>query len=207
MMIYIFHGDNQFTSRAAFNVLLDKNSDSDILKIDSKETNLDNINNFINGQSLFQTKKIIAITNFFSIPKAILDKITKIIKSNPEFDVVIWQDKTLTATQLKTFPKATISVFALDKIMFSCINNIKPKNITNFIPLLHQVFEKEPFELFAFWLKFNLRKQLTSYSRFDSASLKKAYLQIIELDFQNKTGQLSIPKELALERILINLIK
>jgi len=206
-MVHIFHGDNQFASRSAFNAFLDQNSNSDILKIDNKDINLDNINNFINGQSLFNTKKIIAITNFFSILKANLDKLIKIIKSNPEFDVAIWQDKTLTPTQLKTFPKSNIQAFPLDKIMFSCINNLRPQNASKFFPLLHQVFEKEPFELFAFWLKFNLRKQLTSYSRFDINSLKKAYLQIIELDFQNKTGQLAIPKELALERILLNLIK
>ncbi|MFA5749618.1 MAG: hypothetical protein WC895_00110 [Candidatus Shapirobacteria bacterium] len=206
-MIYIFHGDNQLTSRSRFNAFLDKNSNLDILKIDNKETNLDNINNFINGQSLFNTQKIIAITNFFSIPKAILDKLIKIIKSNSDFDVVIWQDKNLNVTQLKTFPKSIIEVFPLDKILFSCINSLKPKNITRFIPLLHQVFKQEPFELFLFWLKFNLRKQMTSYSQFSSESLKKVYLQIIELDFQNKTGQLSIKKELALERILLNLIK
>ena len=206
-MIHIFHGDNQFTSRTEFNSFLDQNSDLDILKIDNKEINLDNINNFINGRSLFNTKKIIAITNFFSISKPILDKLIKIIQSNSEFDVAIWQDKTLTITQLKTFPKSNIQSFPLDKIMFSCINSIRPKNITKFISVLHQVFEKEPFELFLFWLKFNLRKQLTSYSRFESNLLKKTYLQIIELDFQNKTGQLSISKEIALERILINLMR
>jgi hypothetical protein len=206
-MIYIFHGDNQLNSRSRFNAFLDKNHDLDILKIDNKETNLDNINNFINGQSLFNTKKIIAITNLFSISKPILDKLIKIIKSNSEFDIVIWQDKTLNTTQLKTFPKSTIEVFPLDKIMFACINSLKPKNIAKFIPLFHKVLKQEPLELFLFWLKLNLRKQLTSYSSFSTDSLKKAYLQIIELDFQNKTGQLSIPKELALERILLNLIK
>jgi hypothetical protein len=206
-MIYIFHGDDQFASRSAFNAFLDKNSTCDILKIDNKETNLDNINNFINGCSLFNPQKIIAITNFFSIPKAFLDKLVKIIKSNSEFGVILWQDKTLTATQLKTFPKSTVEVFPLDKILFSCLNNLRPKNITKFIPLLCEVLHQEPFELFLFWLKLNLRKQLTSYSRFDTNSLKKTYLQIVELDFQNKTGQLSIPKELALQRILINLVK
>jgi hypothetical protein len=206
-MIYIFHGDNQLNSRASFNAFLDKNNNLDILKIDNKETNLDNINNFINGQSLFNTKKIIAITNFFSISKPILDKLIKIIKSNIDFDVAIWQDKTLTPTQLKTFSKPTIEVFPLDKIMFACINSLKPKNIIRFIPLFHKVLKQEPLELFLFWLKLNLRKQLTSYSSFNSDSLKKAYLQIVELDFQNKTGQLSIPRELALERILLNLIK
>jgi len=206
-MIYIFHGADQFASRSKFNSFLDKNNDSDIFKIDNKNVDLDQINNFLNGRSLFVTKKILAITNLFSIPKPILDKLIKILKSNQDIDVAIWQDKTITPTQIKNLPKSEVNNFPLDQIIFSCINNLKPKNVKQFIPLFQQVLKKEPFELFLFWLKTNLRKQLTGYSRFDSNSLKKTYLQIIELDFQNKTGQLSIDKELALERILLNLIK
>jgi hypothetical protein len=69
------------------------------------------------------------------------------------------------------------------------------------------VLEQEPFELFLFWLKSSLRKQLTTFSKFSSDSLKTAYLQMIELDYQSKTGQLAIPKDMALERILLNLMK
>lgn len=206
-MIYIFHGDDQNQSRLALNQFLDTKKEFDILRVDNKEINLDDINGFINSQSLFNNPRIIEISNLFSIPKTIFDKLVKILKSNPNFDITIWQDKPLTVTQLKIFPQAQVKNFPLDKKIFLCINNIKPKNITKFIPLYHQVLEKEPFELFLFWLKFNLRKQLTSYSKFNQEILKKTYLQTIELDFQSKTGQLTIPKELALERILLNLIK
>ena len=206
-MINIFHGDDQSKSRSAANSFLDSKINFDILRLDTKEINLDQINGFINSQSLFSSQKIIAFFNFFSIPKAILDKVTKIIKSNDSFDVVVWQDKTITATQLKTFPKAKIELFPLDKKLFKCINNLAPKNTAKFIPLYHEVLEQEPFELFLFWLKFNIRKQLTSFSKFPSESLKTVYLQMIELDYQSKTGQLAIPKEMALERILLNLMK
>lgn len=206
-MYYIFHGDNQLASRSALNSFLDKKTGFDIFRVDAKEINLDHINGFINSQSLFSSQKIIVFLNFFSIPKAIGDKLIKIIKSNSDFDIVIWQDKTITATQIKTFPKATIEVFPLDKKLFNCLNNLYPKNLTKFIPLFHQVLEQEPFELFLFWLKLNLRKQLTSFSRFSPNSIKTAYLQTIELDYQSKTGQLVIPKEIALERILLNLLK
>ena len=206
-MYYIFHGDNQLASRSALNSFLDKKTGFDIFRVDAKEINLDNINGFINSQSLFSSQKIIVFLNFFSIPKAISDKLIKIIKSNSDFDIVIWQDKTITATQIKTFPKATIEVFPLDKKLFNCLNNLYPKNLTKFIPLFHQVLEQEPFELFLFWLKLNLRKQLTGFSRFSLNSIKTAYLQTIELDYQSKTGQLVIPKEIALERILLNLLK
>lgn len=206
-MYYIFHGDNQLASRSALNSFLDKKTGFDIFRVDAKEINLDHINGFINSQSLFSSQKIIVFLNFFSIPKAISDKLIKIIKSNSDFDIVIWQDKTITATQIKTFPKATIEVFPLDKKLFNCLNNLYPKNLTKFIPLFHQVLEQEPFELFLFWLKLNLRKQLTGFSRFNPNSIKTAYLQTIELDYQSKTGQLVIPKEIALERILLNLLK
>lgn len=206
-MIYIFHGDDQNQSRVAFNQDLGQKQNYDILRLDHKEINLDTINSFINSQSLFANPRIIAITNLFSIPKPILDKLLKIIKSNPNFDVYIWQDKPLNATQTKVFPQSTNKLFPLDKVIFSCLNNLRPNNLSKFIPLYNQVLQKEPFELFLFWVKFNLRRQLTSYTKFDQISLKNAYIQTIELDYQSKTGQLPIPKEIALERIFINLMK
>ncbi|MFA5532262.1 MAG: hypothetical protein WDA13_01520 [Candidatus Shapirobacteria bacterium] len=206
-MIYIFHGDDQFASRTEFNSSIDKNINTDILRLDSKNINPDMVNGFLNSQSLFTPKKILAVTNFFSVSKPILDKIIKIIKENDSIDILIWQDKSLNPTQIKTFPQAKINNFPLDKIIFSCLNQIRPKNLIRFMTLFKKVLIKEPFELFLFFIKNNLRKQLTSYSAFDQKVLKKTYLQLIELDFQIKTGQLSIPKEIALERILLNLLK
>ncbi len=206
-MFYVFHGDHQLNSRQALNHFLDQKNDSDIFRISPKEINLDQINGFINSPSLFSKPKIIVFLNFFSIPKPILDKVQKIIKNNPEFDIVIWQDKTITPTQLKSFPKAKVETFSIDKIIFKCLNQIYPHNISRFIPIFHQVIDKEPFELFLYLLKNHLRKQLIGYSKFNSNHLKTTYLQIIELDYQSKTGQLSINKELALERIMLKLLK
>ena len=206
-MIYIFHGDDQYASRSAFNQQLDQQLNKDILRLDSKTANLDSINNFLNSSSLFASQKVLVITNLFSIPKAILDKIIKLIKDDSQNDIYIWQDKTLTPTQTKIFPQAKINHFPINKVLFSCLNQIRPKNISKFIPLYQKVIEQEPFELFLFFVKNNLRKQITSYSSFSKKDLQRTYLQLIELDFQSKNGQLAIPKEIALQRILINLIK
>lgn len=206
-MIFIFHGDDQNQSRQSFNQALDQKKGYDILRVDSKEINLDTVNAFINSQSLFSTPRTIAFSNLFSIPKPTLDKLVKIIESNLNFDIYIWQDKTLTPTQTKIFPQSVIKYFPLDKIIFQCLNNLRPNNLSKFIPLYHRVIQEQPFDLFLFFTKLNLRKQLTSFSKFNQDSLKKSYLQTIELDFQNKTGQLVISKEIALERIFINLMK
>lgn len=206
-MIYIFHGDDQNQSRQAFNQAIDQKKNYDILRLDNKEINLDTLNSFINSQSLFSQPRIIAFSNFFSITKPILDKLLNIIKSNSNFDIYIWQDKTLNPTQIKTFPQPIIRYFPLDKKIFLCLNNLRPKNLNIFIPLYKQVIDKEPFELFLFFTKLNLRKQLTTYTKFNQELLKKTYIQTIELDYLIKTGQLNIPKEIALERIFINLMK
>ena len=206
-MIYIFHGDDQYASRTAFNQLIDKQSNKDVFHLDSKSINIDLINNFLNSPSLFVSQKILVLTNLFSTPKAILDKIINLIKDDSHNDIYIWQDKTLTPTQTKIFPQAKINHFPVNKVLFSCLNQIRPKNISKFIPLYQKVTEQEPFELFLFFVKNNLRKQITNYSAFNKTILQKTYLQLIELDFQSKNGQLAIPKEIALQRILINLIR
>lgn len=207
-MIYIFHGDNLKESRTALNNFLDQNKNTDILRLDQKEIDLDKINNFLNGPSLFVGNKVLVLNNFFSITKTILDKLIKIIKTDKDSKMIIWQDKTLNATQLKTFSSAKIENFKLDNKLFKCLNSIKPKNTKIFIPLLHQIFNEGLYDLFLYFAKGNIRKQLAaSYSAFKKEQLKKAYLQLIELDYQNKSGQLTIQKEIALERILFNLME
>lgn len=207
-MIYIFHGDDQNKSRQAFNNQINLYPKSDILRLDHKTIDLDQINNFLNGASLFSIQKTLSISNFFSISKPVLDKLVKIINnSDPINNVILWQDKGLNVTQLKLLPRSKTENFRLNNKLFACLNSIKPKNITGFIPLFHETIKEGLYDLFLYLFKNQLRKQLTTFSSFDKNLLKKTYLQLIELDYQNKTGQLSIPKELALERTIINLIK
>jgi len=207
-MIYIFHGDNQKDSRQALNSQLDMLKNHQITRLDSKDINLDQINNLLQGASLFSEKKALFISNYFVIPKAIQDKLLKILISNSQdLKIFIWQDKKLTPTQLKIFPKAETFLFKADEILFTCLYSIKPKNTLSFLKLYQQIIDSQLYDLFLYFVKNSLRKQLSTYSKFDQNSLKKAYLNLIELDFQNKTGQLSIAKEIALQRIITNLIK
>ena len=206
-MIYIFHGDNQFDSRQALNKLLEQYTQYDQLKTDSKNIDLDRVNLFLQSSSLFAEKKVLIIENFFSANKSIIDKLIKVVKDSNDIDLIIWQDKALNATQLKTFPQSKVQLFALSNKLFGCLNAVRPKNLNGFIPLYKEVLKIGLYDLFLYLIKGNLRRQLTTYSKFDQTKVKNSYLQLIELDYQNKSGQLSIPKEIALERIVMNLIK
>jgi len=206
-MIYIFHGDNQFDSRQALNKLLEQYTQYDQLKTDSKNIDLDRVNLFLQSSSLFAEKKVLIIENFFSANKSIIDKLIKVVKDSNDIDLIIWQDKALNATQLKTFPQSKVQLFALSNKLFGCLNAVRPKNLNGFVPLYKEVLKMGLYDLFLYLIKGNLRRQLTTYSKFDQTKVKNSYLQLIELDYQNKSGQLSIPKEIALERIVMNLIK
>ena len=202
-VIYIFHGDNLEASR---NAALDQTKEKDILHFDQKEVDPEKINLLLNSTDLFGHQKTLFLSNFLSVSKPIFEKTVKLINSS-KFDVYIWQDKALTIAQLKPFPKAKINLFRADNILYACLNDIKPKNLIVFSPKYDKVIEKGLYDLFLYLLKGNIRRQLQTFSKFNSEQLKKTYLYLIELDYQNKSGQLSIPKEIALKRIIINLLK
>jgi hypothetical protein len=205
-MITIFHGDNPTDSRQAFYGFISQFPGSDLLHIDSKSIDLNQINNFLAGGSLFPGTKILAVDNFFSISKPILDKLVKLI--NPKsVEIIIWQDKILTATQTKIFSQAKLFSFKADNRIFACLNALKPHNLETFNRLYDQIIDNELFDLFLYLLKSQFRRQLQTYSKYDQALVQKIYLQTIELEYQYKSGQLSLPREIALKRVLLPLLR
>jgi len=205
-MVYIFHGENLQQSREAFNNFLDSKKNIEISRLDNKSIDLDKINNFLQGSSLFETQKILAISNLFSIPKINLDKLIKILHTSSDIDIVIWQDKKLSATQLKTFSPAKIEYFHLDNRIFLCINSIKPNNYNYFHQIYQEILKNELYDLFLYLLKTILRKQIQTFSKFNSEKLKQAYIKLIELEYHTKTGKISSPKEIILEKIIYDLV-
>lgn len=205
-MIYILHGDNQKDSRTALNKLIDQLKQSNILRLDYKQADLETVNNFLQGTSLFSTSKTLVIDNFFSGTKERNKLVDLIKKSAPNSHIILWQAKKLTSSQIKLFPSAKIQLFSLPNILWGCINAVKPNNLKNFLALYQKVIDKNLYDLFLYLLKNNIRKQITGYSSLPRPQLIKTYLRLIELDYQNKSGQLATPKELALERIIIQLL-
>ncbi len=203
-MIYIFHGEDLAKSRTALNSFIAKLSTTNILRLNNKQISLENVNLFLNSSSLFVEPKLLVLENFFSLSKPILDKIIPILEQNKTDNIVLYQDKNLTATQLKLFPLAKAEAFKASSLLWACLNSLKPGNVAKFLSLYEQMLTKEPYDLFLYLLKANLRKNLLSNYPLSQPIAKKIYLQLIELDYQNKTGKLSIPKELALERIIIS---
>ena len=205
-MVYVFHGDNQKQSRQAFNQSIDDFKNTNILRLDKKQIDLETVNNFLNGTSLLGDIKTLVLANFFSLHPITQKKIAAIINTNKTANIIIWQNKKLTPAQAKLFPQSKVQAFSLPENIFTCLYSIKPKNFTKFSQNFSQIISQNLYDFFLYLLKNHIKKQIASFSPFSKKILIKTYLQLIWLDYQNKNGQLTTPKEIALERIIFNLI-
>ncbi|HBP51202.1 MAG: hypothetical protein US68_C0006G0077 [Candidatus Shapirobacteria bacterium GW2011_GWE1_38_10] len=205
-MIYIFHGNHNTQSYTAFSELLNNYDKHEKFHQNGKNINPDSLDNFLNTPSLFSETKVVIFENLFSLLKSPFDKIIKLINSHPDFDYLFWQDKKIEVAKLKLLPQADIKIFTLPELLFSCLNAIKPKNKVDFSKKYQELMATFPLELALFWFKNTLRRQLTTYSKFSEENLKKAYLNLIELDKKSKSGTLYEPKDMAIERIILSLL-
>lgn len=205
-MIYIFHGNHTLQSYNEFSQLLNNYKLHEKFHQNSKNLDIDSLNRFLNTPSLFSETKVVIIENLFSLLKTQLDSLAKLINSHPDFDYLFWQDKKIEATKLKLFPRSTVKFFVLPEVLFSTLDSIRPQNKIDFVKKYQNLITTLPFELILFWFKNHLRRQLTTYSKFSPDSLKKTYLNLIELDFNSKTGKLLQSKEDSLERAILSLI-
>lgn len=193
-MITIFHGDNYSQSRDAVNNYLNDYS-GEVFRLDAKSLNINSLANLLTGTSMFGDQKTILISGFFSLPALSQKKYIALINSS-NYPLILWADKKLSPTQLKNFQKPKINDFPLSRQMFSFIYGLRPKNTKDFSKKFDQITKNEPFELFFYLLKKQFRTQNT-----------KIYLQLIDLEFQIKSGQINQNKELALKNLLVNFIK
>lgn len=205
-MVTIFHGNNPSQSRQAFFDFLSQFPQETLVHLDSKSIEINQINNYLNGGALFPEQTVLAVDNLFSVPKATLDKIIPLIIGS-QSQIILWQDKALTAAQIKLLPQAKINSFKSDNQIFFCLNSIRPRNLALFNRLYEEIISQNLFDLFLYLLKGNLRRQLAGSSTYPQNLIQKIYLQVIELEFQYKTGQLSLPREIALKRVLVPLMK
>ena len=203
-MVSIFHGDNQVNSRQSLDQYLHSLSDVEIFKITKTNIDLDQINNFLHGQTFFSGEKILVVENFFSLNPAIQKKLVSLVQKDDQ--VCLWQDKTLSLAQLKLFSSAKVLLFKAENLHYLCLDTIKPHNFKNFMAAFRSI-DPDELGLFIYLLKNKLRRQLQTFSRFSPRALGQTYLRLIELDFQIKTGTILQPKEIQLETILLDLIE
>jgi len=106
-----------------------------------------NIPEIISGQSLFVTDKLVVVDDV----KLLNSKVIKWLEKNHKSYVttlVVYADRKLPATLLKSLPKGTkIEENKLPTKLWTLLDSFYPGNTKRFLELLHEVCEKEPVEL------------------------------------------------------------
>lgn len=210
MAIYLFHGDDQHTSRQAYNAASDRLRSKGIIL------------QHLDGSSLTgpDLELSLATANLFSDEALTIDNLFSRLKSKDQSacltllgnyqgakDILMWEKKELTKTHLKNIPAAKIKLAKIPAIVFQLTDSLLPNSRTRTLELLSQT--KPADEGFAFimlarrvseliiaksgdasklspWLRSRLLSQAKPW---DEAKLIELHRSLTEFDYKLKTGK------------------
>lgn len=227
-MFWYIYGDNVFSARKKLNeVVAEENSKNPglrFVKIYKKGFDENDLRRIAENPSLFGQKNSFIIEEFNSFTpkqkKVIID-----IFSHLEVSVIFWDSKEtrLAAGLKKSFPKINVLNFPKPKIIFSFMETVFPGNQKQFLPLLAKIIKEQPLELVLYFLKqhfrtlvmFSIEKSLISNlpswrekklesqcAKFNGKGLENLYKNLIDIEYQNKSGALPVGLEIALVNLL-----
>ena len=208
--IYIYHGENNATSRLAYIDHLEvlKAKGYEIVPIIGKELTGEVLETNLSSNSLFGNLRSLAIENFFSLSKSkeredLIDKISKYKEI-----IVFWESKDLSKSIYAKNPIFTLKNYKLPQVLFSFLDSLvpgKPKeNLNQLQKTIEFVEEGYIFAMMARqirllilakdkcldsmlpWQSGKLYKQAEN---FEMKKLITIYNKILEIDFLEKTSQ------------------
>jgi len=229
-MITIIHGDDVKASR---DFLTQKKQESGSpMTLDGASLDVTQLTQALSGEGLFHEKSNIFIEQLLSKKKKSkeLDAIIDVLNSNAEQAIFIWEGKLLEKKLLLHFPKSTERVFKLPQMLFTFLDNLKPNNARQLLPLYHNVLSTvEPEVLFAMitrqmrlllsckdsqdnpidevkrlqpWQVQKLKKQA---SLFPEEEIIEKYSSLHDIDYQFKTGRATLPLSSTIDIWLLKL--
>ena len=181
-MIHVFHGENTTASRSSLNEqiaqLRSKLPDAEILHLDGAKLAETELINALESQSMFSSDRIVHIDGLLTRrPSKEKDRLCsqltahsspRSVEAGSQLNIIIWEPKQLTQTQLKPLQKCSdcqIQEFKLSKTLFAFLDSIKPNNAKQMIDLLSLTLKSEAPELVMFLLVRRVTELLLAVSR------------------------------------------
>jgi len=201
MPLILIHGDHQVKSRQELQrqlTLTSQQGISDIVTLNGKDCSLTDLTQNLESTSLFgNSSRLVIVENLFrrrskTELKQILDYLSLIDSGH----LILWEDKLLTATQMKPLTSFQKIVFPLPKIIFKLTDAFHPQaSPAQILPLLKQTCETDSAELVLIMLARQLRLHIQQKVRGQVFPLSQAiqlHHELAEIDYKNKTGQLAL---------------
>jgi len=216
-MITIICGQDLFASRQKLNEIRLNSGFSEKIIFSSKELNPQLLKQEISNSTLFSTKKLLIIEDFFS-QKKISFKIFESLDEN--IDLVLWQSGDL-PRRIKLGKNVNVIIFKQKQIIFKYLDSLLPQNRKMAFNFLFKIFWMDIEDSVVFYLLvrhlrllaaskfkgtkdfFDLENQadwmreknLRNAKCFDFLKLKIIYELLCEADFRLKTGRLENLKQ------------
>jgi len=224
-MLTLLHGENIVASRQVLRSMIDtaQEAQAHVTQLDQKTTTLGSVQQALHQDDFFGQSNLLVIENLHAGPTSVQRKqiIAEVVDA--EQDIILWEQKKLTATQLKKFPQAKQQVFNLSKFVFSWLETLGAQNNeAKGLKLLHQAVAQESSELCFFLLirqvrlllqakdgetlavaPFQKSRFISQSQRFTLRQLLALHQSLLQTDLAIKSSQLLLPLQLVLEDITL----
>lgn len=209
----ILHGEDANKSYGRLTVLTDelKEKQIEVTTQDASEVSITTLRQQMGSNDLFGVQKCFVIKNFLSSAKSKnKEKIIESLKNQSDHQIILWENKKLTATALKNFPKAKVEIFSISPVIFKFLDSLRPGNTKSILMSWKKLQEEgtEPEFVFAMLVR---QFKLLIQAKSDSSYLKLApypaklianqatyytlerllniYQHLYEIDLRIKTGK------------------
>jgi len=141
----ILHGEDANKSYGRLTILTEdlKSKQIEVISQDASEIDITNLRQEIGSAGLFGSTKCFVIKNLLSGTKSKnKDKLIEVLSQDTEHQIILWENKGLSATILKKFPKATIESFTISPVIFKFLDSLRPNNTKNILQSWKKLLEE-----------------------------------------------------------------
>lgn len=228
----ILHGTNIVASRK---MLVEQKERArqkgmEIIELSGKNLDLVDLKQALESASLFGQDRLVVIENFFSRPKSkTKEKITSYLKPLlSETELILWEGKQIDGRVLRGFADGNrIQVFKLPAVIFKFLDSVQPGGAKLTLNWLHQTLKTQVPEVVFYMLARRIKnlliakdlgkKGLTGLapwqqgrllhqaSKFSLKGLLVLHQALLRIDWEQKTGQASLPLTSSLDLLIASL--
>lgn len=227
-MVTVVCGDNTKESRLFLSSILE--SAEETVSFSQESVSMTEVAQAFDGASLFGPQNTVVFEDFLTKGRKSSEKdaiLSYLATKEQDHDIVFWEGKDVTKTQLKQFSKPVLKQFSYPKIIFQFLDSIKPESGTRLIKLHQEVLANTEPEIVLFMLTRQIRlllsasekdntaidewKRLSPWQRdklvkqarlFSLDTLLSIHSSLCTIDRKQKTGELGIPLFSAIDFLL-----
>ena len=132
----ILHGEDANKSYGRLTGLTEelKSKNFEIVTRDAAEIDITILRQEVGSSGLFGSSKCFVIKNLISGTKSKnKDNLIDVLNQTTDHEIILWENKALTATILKKFPNAKNEVFTISPVIFKFLDSLRPLNTRNIL--------------------------------------------------------------------------